>query len=857
MSTSGDVPATPTVTSHEVAAALMAEHAPAVIGLIGSDEVVVDAGGALLEQLGYGRDDLVGRSLADVVDDAVVLELVRRGLAGESLARRTTLNNRPWMVAVRPAEGASGTATGCICVLTFADEVDVRRQLSAREADLERFAALVELSADFIAMADFDGTVTFLNRAGRRLVGAEGDEEALGRPTADYFTEAGLAKSHEIEEAVRAEGHWEGESELRHLRTGESIPVSVNSFLVTRSSDGEPLALATVQRDLRRRLAAEHALALRVQEQRDLAELGRLALTEPLPELMRAAVQRIRTRFPDLDGGVLARTGEGDKLHAVASSVPAWEDRLVEVRPRSLSGRALAENRVQHSGDLSVDDRFESDLAADFRVLSALTCPIPGRDEAWGVVGVAGRHARTWLVEEVAFLESVAATLGAAVRRCELENELQHQALHDSLTGLPNRALALDRVDRALVRAARSGDAVAVLLLDLDDFKAVNDTLGHGVGDRLLTELATRLEAAVAPSDSVARLGGDEFVVVCENVAREDDVALLADSLLAACAEALVLDGRRLSVTASIGVALALPGDTDTDTTRLLSEADMAMYSAKRDRPGSYRVFDEGMLGDVLGRVNVAGELRSAVRSGALTLVFQPIVELHSGRIVALEALCRWTNGAGDVVPPDVFIAVAEETGLIGELGAWVLGEAVRAAAGWRSRGHEVALRVNVSAHELRRAGFVDDVLATVAAAGLTPTDLGIEVTESTIVDDDKVSQDNLAQLSDAGICLLVDDFGTGYSSLSYLERFPVVDVLKIDRSFLVEGDRGRAVVQAVVGLARAFGFIVCAEGVETPEQLAYLHELGCDLAQGFYLARPLPVAEVEKVLAGWTFPAS
>ena len=222
-----------------------------------------------------------------MVDDATILGLVRRGLAGESVAETTSVNSRTWMVAVRPALDRDGGSTGCICVMTFADEGDVHRQLTAREADLERFAALVELSADFIAMADFDGTVTFLNRAGRELVGALTDEEALGRPTADYFTETGLAKSQEIEAAVRAQGHWEGESELRHLRTGETIPVSVNSFLVTRSTDGAPLALATVQRDLRGRIATEHALAVRVQEQRDLAELGRMALVKPLPELMR------------------------------------------------------------------------------------------------------------------------------------------------------------------------------------------------------------------------------------------------------------------------------------------------------------------------------------------------------------------------------------------------------------------------------------------------------------------------------------------------------------------------------------------------------------------------------------------
>jgi diguanylate cyclase (GGDEF)-like protein/PAS domain S-box-containing protein len=833
----------------------MAEHAPAVVGLVDEAGRVVDAGGALLEKLGYDRAALVGRRIRDVVDDDTVLTLVRRGLAGESVAQTATLNGRRWMVAVRPARDANDTPTGCICILTYADQVDLHHQLSAREADLERFAALVELSKDFIAMADFDGTVTFLNQAGRDLVGVESDEEALGRPTTDFFTKTGLEKSQEIEAAVRGQGFWEGESELQHLVSGESIPVWVNSFLVTRSSDGQPLALATVQRDLRGQRAAEDALAMRAQEQGDLAELGRMALVQSLPELMRECVRRLQLRFPAMRAGVLVHEG-GLSLRTIASGDEAWENRTTVFGARSLTGRVLGEGGPHYSTDLWADARYDPTNARRDGVRGGLVVPVPGRRAPWGTIGISSVEPHEWLPGEVAFVESLAATLGAAVRRYELENELQHQALHDSLTGLPNRALAQDRIDRALVRVHQTGGRVAVLLLDLDDFKAVNDTLGHGVGDRLLKELAVRFERVLQASDTVGRLGGDEFVVLREDLGSEDEAALLAEALLAACVETLVLDGRRLNVSVSIGLALAGAGDGDIDAARLLSEADIAMYAAKRDRPGSYRIFDEAMRGDALGRINIAGELRGAVRSGGLSLAFQPIVELSTGAIVALEALSRWVKEDGSVVPPDVFIPVAEETGLIGDLGAWVLREAARCAATWRRDGHDVGLRVNVSAHELRGPKYVEGVLAAIETAGISPRDLGLEITESTLVDDDVTTQDNLARLSETGICLLVDDFGTGYSSLSYLERIPVVDVLKVDRSFLLEGTRGRAVVQAVVGLARAFGFDVCAEGVETPEQLAFLHDLGCDLAQGFHLARPVPAEEVGALLAGWIAPA-
>jgi diguanylate cyclase (GGDEF)-like protein len=407
----------------------------------------------------------------------------------------------------------------------------------------------------------------------------------------------------------------------------------------------------------------------------------------------------------------------------------------------------------------------------------------------------------------------------------------------------------LDRIDHALSRAVRRGGLLAVVLLDLDDFKTVNDSLGHGSGDEMLTQLAARFEQVVRRGDTVARLGGDEFVVVCEDLAGEQEMAFTVEALLETCARPVDIDGRRISLSASAGVALAIGGDGS--TTMLLSEADIAMYRAKRDRPGTYRIFDEAMRGDVLGRIDVAGELRTAIRSGRLDIDYQPIVDLSSGEVVAMEALARWTNEAGERVPPDVFIPVAEETGLIGELGAAVLRGAAEQAMTWQQH-REVGVRVNASPHELRSSTYFDEVMSTLEETGLAARLLGLEITESIFVDDDKVTQDTLTRLRDAGVSLLIDDFGTGYSSLSYLQRFPVVDVLKIDRSFLGEGTRGEAVVQAVVGLGRAFGLQVCAEGVETPEQHARVIELGCDFAQGYLLARPVPAGRTGDLIAGW-----
>jgi diguanylate cyclase (GGDEF)-like protein/PAS domain S-box-containing protein len=833
-----------------VSAEMVRDLAPVVVGRVDREERLLDLGGGLLGRLGYRREDWIGRCVGDMVTDETTLRLLRRALAGEPAAATTTLNGRPWLVAARPVHDDAGAVTGAVSMLTFADVGRLHTELTAQQLINEQLAALVELSSDFVAVADLDGIVTYVNRAGRELVGLETDEQTLGRPTDDYFTEHGRRLSQEIEDSVRDRGSWEGESELRHFGGEPAIPVSVSSYLVTRSTDGMPLALATVQRDLRARRAAERAAALRIQEQRSLAELGRQGLTLPLAQLMDEAVQLVVARYRALSSGVMRLSPDARTSRMVSSSQPDWVGVQVDVQRDSLTGLAVLDNTLTCSDDLAADPRFSVEGPTErLQVRSGLCSPIPGSDGPWGIVGVSAGEPRHWSDDDIAFVESVASVLGAAVRRHDLEAQLQHQALHDPLTGLPNRALVLDRIDNALGRSARRGTLLAVLLLDVDDFKSVNDALGHATGDRLLADLAGRLRSVVRDGDTVARLGGDEFVVVCEDVASEDDVAFVAEALLEACGAGVVVGERRLGVSASVGVALAVGGEAS--TTGMLGEADIAMYRAKRDRPGTYRIFDEAMRGDVLGRINVAGELRVAVRAERIDLVFQPIVDLASGRVVALEALARWTNESGQQIPPDVFVPVAEETGMIGDLGRLVLRDAARQAAGWQDLG-EIGIRVNASAHELRSRTYVDQVGDLLAESGLNPTLLGIEITESVLIDEDKVTQDNLTRLRDSGITLLIDDFGTGYSSLSYLQRFPVVDVLKVDRSFLGAGTRGEAVVQAVVGLGEAFDLQVCAEGVETPEQHARVVELGCDFAQGYLLGRPVPGSEVRGLLAGW-----
>ncbi len=835
-------------------AALLEGARPALVAAVGPGLEVLAVGGTLLADLHLPSERLVGARLPDLTSDPVLAEVLCGALAGRPCRGDTTVAGRTGRVIAEPLRLADDT-TVAVCTLCFDDPAAVAADPTSAD-ELEKFAAVVELSGDFIAMTDLEGRLSYLNGAGRRLVGLGPTDDVTGLLGADLVPEAARQRLGEEQRAIQEEGRWEGETHVRHLVTGEAIPVSGSSFLV-RSATGEPLAMATVRHDLRARLAVEKRQVERAQEQRALAELGRYALTEPLPELLEAAVTLIASRYPHLACSISRCSEDGAVAHVVATSLSRHAEHgevAVPLDDTSLAGTAVRQDRTVASADLTEDERVgDRNITASFGARAAVVCPIPGFGAPWGTVGVSDTEPRTWTEDDLAFVESVAAILGAAVRRFELEGELQHQALHDHLTGLPNRALLQDRIEHALARAARYGGGLAVLLLDLDDFKTINDSLGHGAGDELLAEVAFRLRQAVRSGDTVGRLGGDEFVVICEDVRQDDEVAYVAERILQACAPAVRVTGRAVSATVSIGVALAHHGEKS--TTDLLSEADIAMYRAKRDRPGSYRVFDEAMRGEVLGRLNVAGDLRAALRRGSIEVAYQPIVDLRTGRVEAMEALARWTTERGEVIPPDVFVPVAEETGLIGDLGHHVLGHAAHDAVAWQEHG-PVGLRVNVSAHELRSGSYFAAVQGALVTAGLAPSLLGLELTESLFVDEDKSTLDNLARLREAGLTLLLDDFGTGYSSLSYLHRFPLMDALKIDRSFLRD-TQGEAVIRAVVSLGEAFGLSVCAEGVETPEQLARVRRLGCTSAQGYYFAPPVRQEAALALLAdGRTWPA-
>jgi diguanylate cyclase (GGDEF)-like protein/PAS domain S-box-containing protein len=434
--------------------------------------------------------------------------------------------------------------------------------------------------------------------------------------------------------------------------------------------------------------------------------------------------------------------------------------------------------------------------------------------------------------------------------RMQTQERLQFLAHHDVLTELPNRALFTDRLEHALARSRGREYVVAVLFLDLDRFKIINDTLGHDFGDQALRALSGRLRTCVREGDTVARLGGDEFAVIIEDVQSADNVAPVAYKILEALSKPLDLEGRELFVTTSIGISL-FPSDGD-DARTLLRHADIAMYKAKELGRNTYRFYAEDMSVQALERLSVETNLRRALEREEFVLHYQPQVDLRTGSMVGVEALLRWQHPERGLVPPREFIPVLEETGLILPVGEWVLRTACSQARGWTKDGPLQRLAVNLSSRQFHAPGMLQMVVQILDETGMDSRNLELEITESILVQHSQEIMDTFQALADLGIRVAIDDFGTGYSSLSYLKRFSI-DTLKIDRAFIrdiTEDPDDAAIVQAIIAMAKRLNIQVVAEGVETERQLAFLGEQGCAMVQGFLFSKPVPADQLEVVLA-------
>jgi len=599
---------------------------------------------------------------------------------------------------------------------------------------------------------------------------------------------------------------------------------------------------------------AEERLTERLRQQSAVAQLGKLAITGgvDLASLIEEAASLVSE--------ALTTDGVG-----ISELLPGGTEFLVRLES---SGR-LTGQRVTLAGSLPeavlrartplvIDDSEATDhpvspplVALGMR--SVVCVPIGHIDAPFGMLSVFSRRVGAFAEDDARFLESIAFVLAEAAQREHVDSELRRQALHDVVTGLPNRTLLEDRLLQSLSTAQRAGLRVAVLFVDLDHFKVINDSLGHHAGDQALQAVADRLRSAVRRSDTVARFGGDEFVIVATAIESERDAKRIAETIKSLLAAPVMLAEQQVYVRASIGIALSGP-DGDADPHELVRAADAALYRAKARGRGRYELDDASRRPEAASnRVIVEQDLRQALGDGDLRLVFQPFVRLGDRSTFGAEVLLRWQHPEQGQLQPAEFLEVAEQSGLMVPIGAWMLRAACGHAVRWNRR-EDFLVTVNLSAGQLADPDVVETVRAALESSGLEPERLGLELTEQVLIGDEADAHRTLSELKSLGVKLLLDDFGTGFSSLSHLKRFPI-DIVKIDRSFVEglgtpTGASDAAIVSALVSMSRATGKQVIPEGIETEAQVAALRRLGCECGQGYRFSRPMALADFDACIA-------
>jgi diguanylate cyclase (GGDEF)-like protein/PAS domain S-box-containing protein len=850
---------------------------------------VIDRDGAIvyvnksgLRMLGYEADELIGRDghaalhhcPPDSAPEEAALTVQR-----DTYTAYETLEDCFWrkdgsMLPVSYSCSPVPLADGAGSVVVFRD-ISAQRTAAAARHEAEQLIRRSEALHRTLT-ANLPDISVFLFDHDLRVLIADG--EAIRRLPwldEDMFRGRNVSELHaEVPEEILRLSIENYRAALQGERRGFEFDSAGLTFAVqavpVRAQDGSVESALVLARDITERTRATHQLARQARQQNAMAELGRFALeSHDVSMLMTEAVATATDTLGVDVTGVLELDAAGETLSVLAADGVPEQTRA---EPTSLGENSLAEH-VLRTGepviveDMATETRFASSpVPGAPRAGSSVSVAIDGHDRPFGILYVLVREPRRFCADEVAFLSGIAGLITVAVARHRAEQATQHAALHDPLTGLPNRTLALDRLGHALARRRRENVDVAVFALDVDRFKMINDSFGHAAGDDVLLALAPRLTAAVRPSDTVARIGGDEFVVICPAVDATYQATDVAERLGAALSRPLLLGSGEHCFTVSIGITLAVsPQDSPAS---LLRDADAAMYRAKERGRGRYELFDQAMRTEVTARVRTETDLRGALDSGELTVWYQPVVDLATGQPVSTEALARWEHPSRGLIAPREFIPIAEEIGLIGELGLWVLEQACRQTAAWQQQfDPSLGVWVNVSGRQATNSQFPALAAGIAERSGLRPGSLALEITESVLMEEADSPATILGTMHEHGLTLALDDFGTGYSSLSRLKHFPL-DVLKIDRSFVSGVDSNaddRAIVKATIDMAHAVGLTVVAEGVETREQEQYLRASGCDSAQGYLYARPQPAEAITKVLAaaaredgqGWTMPGN
>jgi len=694
-------------------------------------------------------------------------------------------------------------------------------------------------------------------------------EEILGYKPEEFIRDPGLwasllhSEDHQRAVAQETDAHLGRRDtapvEYRmHTRKGEIVWIQDEAVLEA-DEEGVPVWHGVLY-DISARKNAEQELHRALSQQAVVARLGERALQNGDPqELMEAATELI-ARVDGIDGSCiweLGRDGKRLNLRAGLEGAAIGAGRRVSASRDSHAGAALDSGTHAIVPDWEQETRHTMPpVLRGFGAASSLAVVIDGKSRPFGVLDVHATEAHRFSAKDVPFVQAAANVLADAIERHAADQALRYRVLHDSLTGLPNRLSFVDALGESLGKAAVSGSPVGILFLDLDHFKLINDSLGHHAGDALLRAVAPRLRAHLRPGDVVARFGGDEFGILIDRLADEGEAVAIADRVAAAFTQPFSIDGVDHFVSASIGVAVSRASEERAVNAELLiRDADAAMYRAKEGGRARVVLFDAEMRAGAVRRLEVERELRHALDRDELALFYQPVVNLRSGEITGLEALVRWRHPERGTLDPAEFVSIAEDSGLIEPIGRWVQERACRQALEWHqlrpdSRPFDVA--VNLSARQVAHRDLPATVQEILARTGLDPVHLRLEITESVLVEESTTAISSLEALNELGVRLVLDDFGTGYSSLAYLNRFPF-HALKIDRSFVdalgIEQE-ATAIVEAVIGMARALSLEVIAEGVESKVQLAELQRLGCDYAQGHLFHAAMPEREVSRLIA-------
>lgn len=705
-----------------------------------------------------------------------------------------------------------GTVTLLILGLTLVSAI-IDRRFSAQAANLEeserRYESLFRNNPDGVFSFDTEGRLLAVNDSAEKITGYEAEELRRISLAGLVVTEEELEAS--IEHFKRTvQGEPQNYEVAITDKLGKCRDLNVVSFPIIVV--GEVAGVYLIVRDVTERKQAEKALR---------RSEGNLAAAQRMAHL-------------------------GDWEYNPVKGENWWSDELYRIfgfAPRQITPTLEAIVNVVHPDDREAVQKHNENLPPDGRQ-DSIEYRIVWSDSQVRVVRNQREVKRD---EKTGKPVRIFGTTQDITERKALEEQLIHQAFHDPLTGLPNRALFMDRLEHALARTARRETEVAVLFMDLDNFKVINDSLGHKCGDQLLMEVAGRLEGHLRAEDTVARLGGDEFTILLEE-ADLKVASLVAKQIAEALRPPIILEGQEVVVTTSIGIALSAPGCARPD--ELVRDADVAMYRAKKEGKARYILFNQSMNSEALERLNLENDLRRAIEREEFRVHYQPKVDVATGKCLGVEALVRWLHPTRGLLAPEKFIPVAEETGLIVPLGLYVLKAACLQMRQWHEQypsDPPLTVSVNLSARQFQQTDLVDEAAEALRAAGLDPGALELEITESVVMENAQSAIATLRALKALGLRLSIDDFGTGYSSLAYLKSFPV-DTLKIDRSFvegLEEDAEDSAITSGMVSLAHTLGLEVVAEGVGNAKQLAKLKEMGCNLAQGYHFFKPLPPSEV------------